>query len=127
MKDMRVLSDGTVYSKRKNFCPFSAHPLGKYSSIVDEERIEKLQNLAQRLKGLKILELNSTAQGGGVAEMLYSSIPFLNNIGIESEWKIINGHESYFECTKKLHNLLQGMKGSFTRELKQIYLNQLLE
>lgn len=127
MKDARVLADGTVYSKRKNFCPFSAHPLEKYASIVDEERIEKLQRLAQRLKGLKILELNSTAQGGGVAEMLYSSIPFLNNMGIEIEWKIVNGRESYFECTKKLHNLLQGMKGSFTRELKQIYLNQLLE
>ncbi|MFC1950698.1 glycosyltransferase [Chloroflexota bacterium] len=73
------------------------------------------------------MELNSTARGGGVAEMLCSSVPFLNMIGIESEWKIINGNKSYFECTKKLHNLLQGMKGSFTAEMKETYVNQLQE
>jgi len=59
--------------------------------------------------------------------MLYSSVPFLNMIGIESEWKIINGHKSYFECTKKIHNLLQGMRGSFTSEMKRIYVSQLQE
>lgn len=59
--------------------------------------------------------------------MLYSSVPFLNMIGIKSEWKIINGHKSYFECTKKLHNLLQGMKGSFTAEMRRTYVSQLQE
>ncbi|MFC2073102.1 glycosyltransferase [Chloroflexota bacterium] len=89
--------------------------------------MEKLHSISQPLKGLKILELNSTAQGGGVAEMLYSSVPFLNMLGIEAEWKIINGHKEYFECTKKLHNLLQGMKGTFSSEMKQIYISHLLE
>jgi len=127
MSDTSILTDGTVYSKRKGFCPFSYYPLEAYTPIAGAERIDKLLSMSQRLKGLRILELNSTAQGGGVAEMLYSSVPFLNMLGIEAEWKIINGHQSYFECTKKLHNLLQGMKGSFTREMKQIYLSQLLE
>ena len=122
-----ILGDGTVYSRRKNFCPFSTSPLESYASIIGDEKIERLQNIGQRLKGLKILELNTTAQGGGVAEMLYSSIPFLNLLGIEAEWKIINGRKSYYECTKKLHNLLQGMKGSFTPEMKQIYISQLEE
>jgi len=122
-----ILGDGTVYSRRKNFCPFSTSPLESYASIVGDEKIERLQNIGQRLKGLKILELNTTAQGGGVAEMLYSSIPFLNLLGIEAEWKIISGRKSYYECTKKLHNLLQGMKGSFTPEMKQTYLSQLEE
>jgi hypothetical protein len=45
------LTDGTVYSRRKNFCPFSAHPLQDYASIIGEEKIEKLQRLAQRLEG----------------------------------------------------------------------------
>ncbi|MFC1966920.1 glycosyltransferase [Chloroflexota bacterium] len=89
--------------------------------------MEKLHSISQPLKGLKILELNSTAQGGGVAEMLYSSIPFLNMLGVEIEWKIINGHKKYFECTKKLHNLLQGMKGTFSSEMKQTYRNQIQE
>ena len=59
--------------------------------------------------------------------MLYSSIPFLNELGIEAEWKIIYGSKDYFEVTKKLHNLLQGMEGSFTPDMEQIYLYNLDE
>jgi len=65
-----VLADGTVYSKRKNFCPFSTSPPEAYVPIVGEERVERLQKVAQRVKDLKMLTLNATAQGGGVAEML---------------------------------------------------------
>ena len=126
-KDISPLADGTVYSKRKNFCPFSTPPLEAYTSVVGEERIERLQRVAQKLKGLKQLELNASAQGGGVAEMLYSSIPFLNALGIETEWKIIRGSKEYFEATKNLHNLLQGKKGSFTPEMQQTYLSSLEE
>ncbi|MFC2001121.1 glycosyltransferase [Chloroflexota bacterium] len=124
-KNVLPLADGTVYSKRKNFCPFSVHPLQDYSSILGEEKLEKLQRAAQRLEGLKLLEINATAQGGGVAEMLYSAIPFLNMLGIETEWKIIHGNNEYFEYTKRLHNLLQGMEGSFTSEMKQCYMDTL--
>ncbi|MDY7019416.1 MAG: glycosyltransferase [Chloroflexota bacterium] len=122
-----VLTDGTVYSKRKNFYPFSTHPLEAYASILSEERIERLQKIAQRLKGLKMLSLNATAQGGGVAEMLYSAVPFLNSLGVEAEWKIVQGSKEYFECTKELHNLIQGKKSSFTPECKQLYLYTLEE
>jgi len=122
-----TLAEGTVYSKRKDFCPFSNSSLEAYAPIVGSERIERLQRISQRLTGLKILDLNATAQGGGVAEMLYSSVPFLNTLGIEAEWKIINGHKSYYECTKRLHNLLQGMEGSFTARMRQTYLSQLEE
>ena len=127
MNSTYTLADGTVYSKRKNFCPFSIHPLETYASIIGNEKVERLQSISQQLKDLKVLELNSTAQGGGVAEMLYSSIPFLNMLDIEAEWKTIQGHKKYFECTKKLHNLLQGMKGSFTPAMKRTYRSQLEE
>ena len=119
------LEDGTVYSRRKDFCPFSTPPLEAYAPIVGEEKVERLHRVAERLKGLKLLELNATAQGGGVAEMLYSSIPFLNELGIEAEWKIICGSKEYFEITKRLHNLLQGEKGSFTADMKQTYFSTL--
>ena len=127
MNSTYTLADGTVYSKRKDFCPFSTHPLEIYASVIGNEKIERLQSISQQLKGLKVLELNSTAQGGGVAEMLYSSVPFLNMLGIEAEWKTIQGRKNYFECTKKLHNLLQGMKGSFTSAMKRTYRSQLEE
>jgi len=117
-----VLADGTVYSKRKNFCPFSTSPPEAYVPILGEERMERLQKIAQRVKGLKMLTLNASAQGGGVAEMLYSAIPFLNMLGVETEWKIIRGSREYFEATKELHNLLQGKAGSFSPERRQTYL-----
>ena len=126
-KGISSLADGTVYSKRKNFCPFSIPPLEAYASVLSEEKIERLQRIAQRLKGLKLLELNATAQGGGVAEMLYSSVPFLNALGIDAEWKVIRGSKEYFECTKSLHNLLQGKRGSFTAEMQQTYFSTLEE
>jgi len=112
---------GVIYSKRLNFCPFSSPPLEAYAPILGDERTERLQRAAERMKGLKVLELNATAQGGGVAEMLYSSVPFLNELGVETEWKVISGNEKFFECTKGLHNLLQGMKGTFTQEMERAY------
>ncbi len=122
-----LLADGTVYSKRKDFCPFSTPSLEAYASILGEEKIERLQRVAQRLNGLKLLELNASAQGGGVAEMLFSSIPFLNMLGIDAEWKIIRGSKEYFESTKNLHNLLQGKEGSFTQEMQLSYTRTLEE
>jgi len=116
-----VLADGTVYSKRKNFCPFSTSPLEDYIPILGEERVERLRKIAQRVKGLKILTLNATARGGGVAEMLYSAVPFLNMLGIEAEWKVIRGTREYFEATKELHNLLQGKAGYFGFDRRQTY------
>jgi trehalose synthase len=122
-----VLADGTVYSKRKNFTPLSTPPAEAYIPIVGEEKIERLHRAAERLKGLKLLELNSSAQGGGVAEMLFSSIPFLNSLGIDAEWKVVQGSKEYFECTKTLHNLLQGREGTFTPEMKQCYVDNLAD
>ncbi len=122
-----VLADGTVYSKRKNFCPFSTSPPEAYIPILGEERMERLQKIAQRVKGLKMLTLNATAQGGGVAEMLYSAVPFLNMLGVETEWKVICGTREYFEATKELHNLLQGKAGTFSPERRQAYLCTLEE
>jgi trehalose synthase len=122
-----VLPDGTVYSRRKNFCPFSASPLEAYVPIVGEERIERLQKIAERVKGLRKLALNATAQGGGVAEMLYSAIPFMNALGLETDWKIIQGSKKYFEGTKELHNLLQGKRGVFSHEQRQTYISTIEE
>ncbi len=105
--------------------PFSASRPEAYAPIIGQEKLERLLSVASRLKGLQLLEINATAQGGGVAEMLLRVIPFLNVLGIDAEWKIIRGNTDYFECTKGIHNLLQGMDGIFTPEMEEIYLNNL--
>ena len=120
-----VPADGTVYSSRKKLRPFSAPPAEAYASVVGEEKMARLHGVAQKLEGLKLLELNATARGGGVAEMLYSSIPFLDSLGIDVEWKTVSGSEEYFECTKSLHNLLQGSEGAFTPEMERTYFEAL--
>jgi trehalose synthase len=121
------LEDGTVYSRRKGALPFQVHPLQDYIPIVGEKKIEKLERLAQKLKGVRILEVNSTAVGGGVAEMLYSQVPFINELGIEDEWKVVHGTEPFFRVTKTLHNLLQGKKGTLTPQMEEIYYRTLKE
>ncbi len=112
---------GVIYSKRMDITPFSTPLVEDYTTIIGVERMERLQSAASRLQGHKVMELNATAQGGGVAEMLYSSVPFLNQLGIETEWKVISGNDEFFECTKGIHNLLQGMKGQFTQEMERSY------
>ena len=105
-----VLADGTVYSKRKNFCPFSTSPPEAYVPILGEERMERLQKIAQRVKGLKMLTLNASAQGGGVAEMLYSAVPFLNMLGVEGySWfqGVFRVHEGATQLTTGQGRLLQ--------------------
>ena len=119
--------DGTMYSHRKGVLPLTVSPLEDYVPLVGEEKIEKLQKLARRLKGTKLLEVNSSAVGGGVAEMLYSQLPFLNQLGVEDEWKVIRGTRPFYQVTKTIHNLLQGKKGTLTLEMIRTYHNTLKE
>ena len=117
--------DGTMYSQSKGICPngppFSVSPLEDYLPIVGDEKIERLMSAVQKVKGSKILELNSSPIGGGVAEMLLSCIPFLNQLGIDAEWKVIQGTKPFYEATKCIHNLLQGRGGCFTSEMEKVY------
>jgi trehalose synthase len=93
----------------------------EYAKIVGEDKIEALKELSEELQGIKMLELNSTRYGGGVAEMLNSSVPFLNMIGIKDDWNVIRGNKKFFEVTKSLHNLLQGKKDLLTEEMVNTY------
>jgi trehalose synthase len=123
------LPDGTMYSRSKDICssepPFSCSSVEDYIPIVGYQKIERLIAAAEKVKGIKILELNSSPVGGGVAEMLLSSVPFLNQLGIDNEWKVIRGSQSFYETTKYIHNLLQGRGGCFTSEMERIYFETL--
>ena len=96
--------------------------LSDYVPIVGQENIDQLFRLAKRLKGKKVVHVNSTQIGGGVAEILKSLVPLMNELGIDTRWVVINGEESFFEVTKAVHNALQGNKVNLTEEMFETYL-----
>ena len=82
--------------------------LGDYRSIVGDRVISDIYKRARKLAGKRVLNLNSTYMGGGVAEILNSLVPLMNNAGVDADWRILRGNSSFFTVTKKLHNALQG-------------------
>lgn len=93
-----------------------------YSSIVGRQKIDELRSLAAKLRGARVLHVNSTAYGGGVAELLRSHIPLLRNLGIEADWMIIRGDDPFFGVTKAFHNALQGGKYHLSARAREVYL-----
>jgi trehalose synthase len=79
-----------------------------YEPIVGKSYIEELRMLARRLSGKTILNINSTFEGGGVAEILSRLVPLLNQLGVDVRWQTISGEAQFFKVTKKLHNALHG-------------------
>ena len=89
-----------------------------------EEAIDRLREAAAPLAGSRVLQVNSTAFGGGVAELLFTQIALLNDLGIETTWQVIDGRDEFFNVTKAMHNALQGAEIPWTREMERIYLEQ---
>ncbi|HEX21326.1 MAG TPA: glycosyl transferase family 1, partial [Actinobacteria bacterium] len=96
--------------------------IDNYRGIVADEVLDKLRQTAKDLKGLRILHLNATPFGGGVAELLRSIVPLLNDLGLVAEWKTITGNQDFFQVTKTIHNALQGGKESLNKEAQDLYL-----
>ncbi len=93
-----------------------------YRKIVGDEVIADIYKKARKLYGKYILNINSTYQGGGVAEMLSSLVPLMNNTGIDAEWRILHGNPDFFTVTKKFHNALQGADINLTDLKKKLYM-----
>ena len=103
--------------------------LNDYVDIIGKEEIESIKKLALPLKGKKVVHINATSLGGGVAEILSALVPLMKDVGIEAEWQVIKGSDDFFNVTKSMHNGLQGMDAPFTKKMKEIFLknNQLNE
>lgn len=84
-----------------------------YSPIVGGSTIEELKFLADKLKGKIIQNVNSTAVGGGVAEILTRMIPLMKQLGVDARWDVIKGDQKFFNITKAMHNALHGVKVDF--------------
>lgn len=82
--------------------------LDSYASIAGREVVEHLRQLAASLKGAKVVHINSTRTGGGVAEILAKLVPLKRELGLDTHWEVISGNVQFYECTKSFHNALQG-------------------
>jgi trehalose synthase len=95
----------------------------KYVGVIDSEIIANIQRAARSIYGLRVLHVNSTFHGGGVAGMLNSLIPLMNDIGVNADWNLLYGDPALFEVTKKLHNGVQGEDVSLTEHDLESYLS----
>lgn len=93
-----------------------------YRAWVGDDLIDEIRQLSHSLRGLRVCQLNATAAGGGVAELLSRTVPVLLALGIAAEWRLIYGDKDFFAITKGLHNALQGAAVKLTHEAKQDYL-----
>jgi trehalose synthase len=95
--------------------------LKEYRNIVSEKTLNNIYEKADKLSGRHIVCVNSTYQGGGVAEILDSIVILLNELGVEVGWRILHGSPDFFTITKKFHNALQGEKINLSDQKKRIY------
>ena len=84
----------------------------RFEELLEPDRYRRfadaLDGAARALSGRTLWHINSTAEGGGVAEMLQSLLGYLRGVGIETRWLVVEGNDEFFEVTKRLHNLLHG-------------------
>ena len=96
--------------------------LSAYEPLVGASVIEELRTLASHLKGKRIVMVNSTRVGGGVAEILNRMMPLLTELGIPNRWEIIQGTDPYYRVTKAFHNALHGRQETITQQMLDLFL-----
>ena len=97
--------------------------LEDFRYIVPDKVLAEIYARARKLYGKHVVHLNATYQGGGVAEILYSLVLLMNDVGIDAGWRILHGSQAFFEITKSFHNALQGAKLNLSDRKKRLYLD----
>ena len=100
----------------------------RYSSILSPQLLEELSSLAGQFQGMRFVHANSTATGGGVAEILQSLVPLMESLGVSTERVVISPEDQdFFQVTKRIHNLLQGAPGALSQAELEVYFRCLEE
>jgi trehalose synthase len=107
--------------------PLLDKTLDDYATHAEPGTIERIHELAEPLRGARVLHVNATAYGGGVAELLATHVPLLRDLGIEAEWQVIHGSDEFFAVTKNVHNGLQGADVEWTPHMERVYLERVLD
>ena len=100
---------------------FDPVPFEPYTELLEPSLVEDLRSLVARMDGERIIHVNSTAVGGGVAEILRSLIPISKGLGLDTDWYVVSPPAEFFDVTKKIHNLMQGAEGALTPEERNTY------
>ncbi len=96
--------------------------LEAYREVAPPGTMEFLYHLSEKVQGRSFLHINSTRQGGGVAEILMRLVPLLIDLGVKASWEIVEGSPEFFRVTKAFHNALQGEDQVITEEMCESYL-----
>jgi len=96
--------------------------LEDFRHVVPDEVLAEIYARARGLYGKHIVHVSATYQGGGVAEILFSLVSLMNDVGINAGWRILHGSQEFFEITKSFHNALQGGKLNLTEKKQKLYL-----
>ncbi|MBN3032925.1 MAG: glycosyltransferase [Candidatus Saganbacteria bacterium] len=95
--------------------------IAEYAKFIRPQNFDELMLLAGKVAGRSLRMVNSTAVGGGVAEMLTRVVPLYNELGIKAKWDVIKGNNPFFGVTKTFHNALHGLESEVTDAMLKIY------
>lgn len=96
-----------------------------YRGIARDSMLNELSFLGEALQGRSLQHINSTRQGGGVAELLNRLVPMMQSLGIDTTWDVLDGSPEFFDVTKTMHNALQGADIEIPHHELEIYLDRL--
>ena len=100
----------------------SALSIEPYRRVTPKGTVDFLLRLAERVQGRRFLHVNSTREGGGVAEILNRLVPIMGDLGVKTEWEVITGDPDFYATTKSFHNALQGIEQVLTDAMLEHYL-----
>lgn len=101
--------------------PTTPKSIEAYRPIVGDARVDEILGLADKIRGARVLHINATAFGGGVAEILATLVPLMTDLGLHADWQVIRGTDEFFSVTKSMHNSLQGMLLEWTPQMREIW------
>ena len=107
--------------------PLLEKELADYTDVVGGATVERIRELAEPFRGARVLHINATAYGGGVAELLATHVPLLRSLGIDAEWQVMHGSDEFFTITKHVHNALQGAAIEWNTSMQRTYLERVLD
>ena len=95
--------------------------LDDYRSVVGDDTIDRIRSKAEALRGMRVAHMNSTYHAGGVVEILLSLTALQNELGINTEWRLLRGTEEFFQVTREMHDAIQAGDLDLTEDKQRIY------